>query len=326
MTPFAPASVSVGLHPPVGGSPAAQAADVLESGALAEEVGFDGVTMSEHHNGFPAYLPQPLLMCGLVLARTTRLWAGPCPMLLPLRDPVHVAEELAWLAATFPGRVGAAFAPGYAVGDFEGFERRFEDRAERFPGCIHRLLETLAARGPLASDPAVVGWASAPGPLLSAANSASAVRQAAAFGLGVVFPGGEDPERLGRLAAAYRDAGGGGPVVWIRSTWIGQVPRAAREALEARYRAAAGPGMRQATGFRDGLLAGSADAVGEGLVEGLRLTGATALNVRFQMPGAPPAAVAEQLMRFGAEALGPLRAAMSAPVGEGRPGVTAAPR
>ena len=71
MTPFAPASVSVGLHPPVGGSPAAQAADVLESGALAEEVGFDGVTMSEHHNGFPGYLPQPLLMCGLVLARTT---------------------------------------------------------------------------------------------------------------------------------------------------------------------------------------------------------------------------------------------------------------
>ena len=95
---------------------------------------------------------------------------------------------------------------------------------------------------------------------------------------------------------------------------------------DARYRAAAGPGMRQATGLRDGLLAGSADAVGEGLVEGLRLTGATALNVRFQLPGAPPAAVAEQLMRFGAEALGPVRAAMSAPVGEGRSGVTAAPR
>ena len=326
MTPFAPASVSVGLHPPVGGSPAMQAADVLESGALAERVGFDGVTMSEHHDGFPGYLPQPLLMCGFVLARTTDVWAGPCPLLLTLRDPVHVAEELAWTAAAFPGRVGAAFAPGYAAPDFEGFGQRFEDRAEQFRARTQRLLETLAGKGPMASDPAVASWASAPAPLLSAANSAAAVRRAAGLGLGLVFPGGEDLERLGRLTASYRDAGGRGPVVWIKSTWIGEAPLAAREALDARYRAAAGPGMRQATGFRDGLLSGSAEAVVEGLAGGLRLTGATALNVRFQMPGAPPAAVAEQLVRFGAEVLGPLRAAMSTLVGERTSGVTTAPR
>jgi alkanesulfonate monooxygenase SsuD/methylene tetrahydromethanopterin reductase-like flavin-dependent oxidoreductase (luciferase family) len=315
----------VGLHPPVGLSSAAQAADVLESGVLAERVGFDGVTLSEHHDGFPGYLPQPLLLCGLVLARTTHVWAGPCPLLLTLRDPVHVAEELAWTAAAFPGRVGAAFAPGYAAGDFEGFGLRFEDRAEEFGRRTRRLLDILAGKGPVASDPAVSAWRSAPGPLLGAANSVAAVRRAAGLGLGLVFPGGEEPARLGRLADDYRDAGGRGPVVWIRSTWIGEVSAAAREALDAPYRAAAGPAMRQAGGFRDGLLAGPAEAVVEGLVAGLRRTGATALNVRFQLPGAPPAAVTEQLTRFGAEVLGPVRAAMSAAVGEGRSGVTAAP-
>src|SRR5580704_5435005 len=48
-----------------------------------------------------------------------RGWAAPCPLLLPLRPAALVAEEVAWLAARHPGRVGVGLAAGSLVDDFE---------------------------------------------------------------------------------------------------------------------------------------------------------------------------------------------------------------
>ena len=83
--------------------------------ALAVEHGFDGVMTSEHHGGFHGYLPNPLQVVGLVpRGDAARAGRRPCPLLLPLRPPALVAEEIAWLAARFPGprrrrrRVGGA--------------------------------------------------------------------------------------------------------------------------------------------------------------------------------------------------------------------------
>src|SRR5439155_1012099 len=66
--------------------------------ALADEHGFDGVMTSEHHGGFHGYLPNPLQVAGWCLEVMARGWAAPAPLLLPLRPPALVAEEIAWLA------------------------------------------------------------------------------------------------------------------------------------------------------------------------------------------------------------------------------------
>ena len=86
--------------------------------ALAADAGFDGVMTSEHHGGFPGYLPNPLLAAGWCLEAMPRGWAAPCPLLLPLRATTHVAEDVAWLAARFPGRVGVGVAAGALEADF----------------------------------------------------------------------------------------------------------------------------------------------------------------------------------------------------------------
>lgn len=317
--PFDTGSVSLGLHPPMGLTANEQVDALLVHARTAEAAGFDGVTVPEHHAGFVGYVPQPLLACSWLLAHTDTIWAAPCPLLLTLREPVLVAEQLAWTNARFPGRVAAAVAPGYSATDFAAVGRAFDSRIEDFTAALDSFVGALSADGPVGGDAAIAAWAAAPGPILRATNSTAAVRRAATEGLGVVFPGGENVERLGRLAGAYRAAGGGGAVVWIRNLWLGEAADEAVGALERVYRTAAPAGMRQQQGFRDPMLTGSTALVADQLIAGLTAVGATSLNVRFFVPGTAQAEVTEQIARFGHEVLPMVRAHLGA-----SPGCTAA--
>ena len=51
---------------------------------MAEQSGFDGCFFSEHHQQADGYLPNPLLLAGLVGAATQRIRVGTCVLLLPL--------------------------------------------------------------------------------------------------------------------------------------------------------------------------------------------------------------------------------------------------
>jgi alkanesulfonate monooxygenase SsuD/methylene tetrahydromethanopterin reductase-like flavin-dependent oxidoreductase (luciferase family) len=298
--PFGPGSFSFGLHAVDGAGGPAQAAALVEQARAAEAAGFDGVTMSEHHGGFPGYLPQPLMVASWVLAATDRLWSGPAPYLLNLRNPVLVAEELAWLAARHPGRVGAVFAPGYAKSDFDLLGVDFADRPRRFAAALDVLLATLRGETAAAADPAIAAWAAAPGPVLSAANSTAAVRRAAARGTGVFFPGGETRERMRTLIDRYRDAGGPGPVVKIRTLWMGEPPPGALEERDRLYReAAAASGMRQATGFAEPFAYGEDARILEEVATDMTTLGIDGMNIRLYLAGVGHAALLEQIARFG---------------------------
>jgi alkanesulfonate monooxygenase SsuD/methylene tetrahydromethanopterin reductase-like flavin-dependent oxidoreductase (luciferase family) len=311
-TPFGPGSVSIGLHPPTS-LPAGEQVDVLlEWARVAERSGFDGVTLSEHHAGFPGYMPAPLVGAGWILGHTERVWAGPAAMVLGLRNPMLVAEELAWLAARHPGRVGAAFAPGYVAEDFEAAGVPHDDRL-RFPEKLAALAGALRTGGPLGKDAAVAAWASAPGPLLSAGNSRAAVERAAGHpGMGLLFPGAVDPDRLGRLAGVYRDAGGSGPLVGIRALWVGTPPDTPEaRAAKLHYEQSAAPGMRQARGFDDWMLSGPPGRVIEGTAGWMRRCGVPAVNIRLTVGGVSPAQITDQIAAVGEQVLPGLREAIS---------------
>ena len=75
--------------------------ELFEQADLAWQAGFHGVTLAEHHAGFPSYLPTPLQVVGWLLEGFPSGWAAAFPLLLPLR-PIEVwIEELAWLVARF---------------------------------------------------------------------------------------------------------------------------------------------------------------------------------------------------------------------------------
>jgi alkanesulfonate monooxygenase SsuD/methylene tetrahydromethanopterin reductase-like flavin-dependent oxidoreductase (luciferase family) len=304
---FAPGSISLGVHPVSSALGAPQQVDHLIAQAVAAELaGFDGVTVSEHHAGFPGYLPQPLLATNWLLGATRHTWGAPAPTLLGLRSAQLLAEELAWTMARFPGRVGAVFAPGYARSDFEAVRQRFDDRLIRFPYQLQELMEAWSASGPLAADPAVATCSAPPMPFMVAANSEVSVRRAAFLGLGVLFPGGEEASRLRRLGATYAAEGGAQMVVAIATAWIGAAPDGADDADDV-FRAAAAPGMRQSTGFRQGPHTGTADEVAASVAAFAAESGVSALNLRVHRHGAAPDDVIEQIRRLGAEVLPVLR-------------------
>jgi alkanesulfonate monooxygenase SsuD/methylene tetrahydromethanopterin reductase-like flavin-dependent oxidoreductase (luciferase family) len=314
---MAPHSISLRLYPHNDLAAPAIVAELQAQAALAATSGFDGVMTSEHHGGFAGYLPNPLQAAGWCLEAMSDGWAAPCPLLLPLRPAALVAEEVAWLAARFPGRVGLGVAAGALPLDFEvagvpmdGLTARFAEAFEQVAG----LLSGTAA-GPvaelLADDPALAACATSPVPLVSAAMGATAVRRAAGLGAGILLDSLSTAERGAELIGRYRDAGGAGACVLIRRAWVGALPEEAFAAQVDVYRTYSADAVN--AHWQEGEVAGAtagaaADEVVAELADGVRATGADALNLRVHVPGVAPAQAREQITLLGDEVLPGLRA------------------
>src|SRR5205807_8791427 len=107
--------------------------------------------------------------------------AAPCPLLLTLRPAAMVAEEIAWLAARFPGRVGLGVAAGALRDDFDIMGVAMDGLTARFAAGLETVAAMLGGRdgGPIAGDPAIGRCVDHPVPVLSAAMGFTAVRRAA---------------------------------------------------------------------------------------------------------------------------------------------------
>ena len=311
--PFAPGSVSLRLYPHNDLPAPAIVEELRVQAALGAERGFDGVMTSEHHGGFAGYLPNPLQVAGWCLEAMPKGWAAPCPLLLTLRPPALVAEEAAWLAARFPGRVGIGVAAGALQDDFDLMGLAMDDRAARFANGLVELVGVLGGSDPrgLAGDPAIKACAEDPVPVVSAAMSLTAVRRAARHGVGILFDSLSTPERCRELSGAYRAAGGNGPCILIRRAWVGEPPREGVARQLDVYRSYA-PDASQTHWRGEQLVASTvAGEVAGGLADAARRAGADAVNVRIHVAGVTPEAAREQIARLGDQVIPALREELS---------------
>jgi alkanesulfonate monooxygenase SsuD/methylene tetrahydromethanopterin reductase-like flavin-dependent oxidoreductase (luciferase family) len=313
--PFAPGSVSLRVYPHNELTAAGIVDELRMQASLAVRHGFDGVMTSEHHGGFHGYLPNPLQAAGWCLEAMPSGWAAPCPLLLPLRPPALVAEEIAWLAARFPGRVGIGVASGALPEDFEIMHAPMDDLAARFTAGFEELAGMLDGSDPrgLADDPAIQACRAHPVPVLSAAMGFTAVRRAARLGAGLLFDSLSTPERCRELTDAYRDAGGTAPCVMIRRAWVGEPPRERLDDQLDVYRSYSPASAQQHWGGNELVDAPTPERVVDGVVDALRRAGADACNLRVHVPGVDPGAAREQIARLGDEVLPLLRAELAEP-------------
>lgn len=108
------------LRAPHFGAPASELyAATLDMSAWAEEHGFDFVVLSEHHGSDDGYLPAPLPLAGAIVGRTSKIAVNVAALLVPLHDPVRLAEELAVLDLVSRGRVSIVAGAGYRPEEFE---------------------------------------------------------------------------------------------------------------------------------------------------------------------------------------------------------------
>ncbi|MCU0309881.1 MAG: LLM class flavin-dependent oxidoreductase [Acidimicrobiales bacterium] len=320
--PFGAHSVSLRLYPHNELRAPEVVAELCGQAARAVDAGFDGVMTSEHHGGFAGYLPNPLQVTGWQLDAMTGGWAAPCPLLLPLRPVGLLAEEVAWLDARFPGRVGLGVGPGSLELDFEAMDLDLADAVPSFVRDLPRLADMLSGRelGPLAGDRALAGLAvdGRSIPLVSTAMSPGAARRAASVGAGVIYDGASLTSRLRRLSEAHEDAGGGGPRVLVRRVWLGEPPADAFAAQSDVYRGYT-PAERQQHWQGSGWLCDDdPDAIAEALAAALRDSRSDCLNLRIHAPGVSPGQARDQIAALGETVLPRLRSRLTATAGVDR--------
>jgi alkanesulfonate monooxygenase SsuD/methylene tetrahydromethanopterin reductase-like flavin-dependent oxidoreductase (luciferase family) len=308
--PFERGSISFRLYPHSDLDAPGVVEELCAQGRLALEGGFDGVMTSEHHGGVGGYIPNPLQMAAFILEETAAGWAAACPLLLPLRPTALVAEEVAWLAARHPGRVGVGVGSGALALDFEAMGLDVSDAPARFKAELPRIVKMLRGEdlGELEGDRALADCGDRPVPVLSAAVSVAAARRAAVSGAGLILEGMSDRVRLSELCAAYAAAGGTMPRIVIRRVWLG-APQSDLVEKQRRFYQSAGGETRRFPPDQT-IFADDGSELADALVDLLRSVGGDGLNLRVHLPGMAPGMVREQIARLAADVLPVLRGAL----------------
>lgn len=104
----------------------------LDMSAWADNIGFNAVTLGEHHGTDDGYLPSPLPMCAAIAAITERVSIRPNVLLAPLYEPVKLAEDLSVIQLLSKGRLQIVVGAGYRPYEFQMFGTCREDRKDRY--------------------------------------------------------------------------------------------------------------------------------------------------------------------------------------------------
>jgi alkanesulfonate monooxygenase SsuD/methylene tetrahydromethanopterin reductase-like flavin-dependent oxidoreductase (luciferase family) len=119
----------------------------LELFTIAEELGYDSGWVAQHHflnNG--ARLPSTLAFLAAVAERTRRIHLGTAIVILPLEDPVRVAEDAAVVDTLSGGRLQLGLGTGGDPLTFAAFGQDVAARRQRFADGVRVIQETLAGR------------------------------------------------------------------------------------------------------------------------------------------------------------------------------------
>lgn len=106
--------------------------ETLDEIQLADELGFDSVWLAEHHFSTYGILGSPLHFGMAIAERTKRITIGTAVLVIPLHDPLRLAEDIAALDVLSGGRVAIGVGRGYQPSEFAGFGIPLEESKERY--------------------------------------------------------------------------------------------------------------------------------------------------------------------------------------------------
>jgi alkanesulfonate monooxygenase SsuD/methylene tetrahydromethanopterin reductase-like flavin-dependent oxidoreductase (luciferase family) len=305
--PFERDSISLRLYPHNELDASGVVGELCGQAKLGLDNGFDGIMVSEHHGGVGGYLPNPLQMTMFMLDDNEAGWAAACPLLLPLRPTALLAEEVAWLAARHPGRVGLGVASGGRPLDFTSMDLDPDDAVPRFKSQLPRIIDMLRGKDlvGLDGDRAFQRCADSPVPVVSAAASVAASKRAAGYGAGILLEGVSPLERLAKFCAAYDTAGGTNGKVLIRRVWLGQPSTDLIESQRRFYQSSSVSGRHLPED--ETVVSEDPGDMANRLFGVMTGSGADSLNLRVHLPGIPVADIREQIVRLGQEVVPKLR-------------------
>ena len=208
-------------------------ASALEIARAAEAVGFESVWGGEHvvmpsviESPYPytsdgkipaspeTSIPDPLIWLAYVAAVAPTLRLGTCILILPQRNPLVLAKELATLDHLSGGRVELGIGVGWMKEEFDALDVPWEHRGRRTDEYLAAMRMVWSGSHvefhgefvdfePLTSTPRPAQGANIP--ILVGGDTPVAIRRAARLADGY-FPGESNPVRLGELITNVRQA------------------------------------------------------------------------------------------------------------------------
>lgn len=118
----------------------ADAATLARQGELAESWGYESFWLPENHFGGEGAIPEPLMLLAAVAARTRTLRLATTSYLLPLRNPLQAAEQVAVLDRLSGGRVTLGVGRGYSSQLLGAFSVAPKDKRRIFEWCLDHMV------------------------------------------------------------------------------------------------------------------------------------------------------------------------------------------
>ena len=123
-------------------SPAQRYADTIAQSQLADELGFHSVWLAElHFNPEFSIMSAPLLVASAIAQTTKRIKVGTAVNLMPLHNPVRLAEEAATLDVISGGRAIFGIGRGSNPRQFAGYGVDIAEGRERFLEALDFVLK-----------------------------------------------------------------------------------------------------------------------------------------------------------------------------------------
>ena len=159
----------------------------VEMARYGEANGISMVTLEEHHGADNGWSPSPLIMAGLVFGATKTTTVSISALLVPLHDPLRIAEDIAVLDNASGGRLSVIAGIGYRPEEYAMHRKDWAGRGKVMDEVIDTLLKAWTGE-PFEYHGHTVRVTPRPftqphPPLLLGGTSKIAARRAARFGL-----------------------------------------------------------------------------------------------------------------------------------------------
>ncbi|MFK4761517.1 LLM class flavin-dependent oxidoreductase [Microbacterium sp. ZW T5_45] len=207
------------LHLDTDEDPATSYAQAVELFQHAESLGYDsGWVIQRHFRQGNEHVSSPLVLLAAIAQHTSRIRLGTGVLVLPLEDPLKVAEDAATLDVLSGGRLELVIGSGPFPGAWEAFGQDLDDRAALWESSVQRLHEVLdgAALNSLGETlhPSGAGvrrrlWqatSSAPEVAVAQARAAGAAGDGLQLSRATDWNRNQSPEAQAALITAYRSA------------------------------------------------------------------------------------------------------------------------
>jgi alkanesulfonate monooxygenase SsuD/methylene tetrahydromethanopterin reductase-like flavin-dependent oxidoreductase (luciferase family) len=129
-------------------SPSHYYGQILEQVQLLEELGFDSVWFSEHHCAGYSF-GNPAVMAAAAAARTQRIRIGTGVSLLPLQQPIFLAEEYGMVDVLSGGRLEYGIGRGYLMHEYGWLKIPMAESHERYREAAQFIRQAWTSSGPM---------------------------------------------------------------------------------------------------------------------------------------------------------------------------------